>query len=131
MEQRLSTSGSRNMTPLTGSRLVVRRATLEDIPGTVALYAAVAAEGRWIGREWPLDEGQIRERWGATIGAEGHLNTVAEIPGRYVGQVDPPPYGDQVGYLHLGVEPYGVAELGMHVASDVRGRGVGRAMLDD
>jgi RimJ/RimL family protein N-acetyltransferase len=131
MDERTTTSGPSSMTPLDGSQLVVRPATVDDIPGTVALYAAVAAEGRWIGREGPLDEAQIRERWGATIGADGHLNTVAEIPGRFTARADPPPYGDQVGYLHLGLEPYGVAELGMHVARDVRGRGVGRAMLDD
>lgn len=111
--------------------VVVRAATVDDVPAAVQLYAAVAAEGRWIGREVPFDEADTRDRWAATIDAKDHYNTVAEIPGRFVGVDDPPSYGDLVGYLHLGVAPYGVAELGMHVAADVRGRGIGRALLLD
>jgi RimJ/RimL family protein N-acetyltransferase len=124
----------RSASPLTTpllSDVVIRPVTLADVPSAVALYAAVAAEGRWVGREVPFDETETGERWAAGIGAEGHLNTVAEIPGRFAGAGEPPPYGDLVGYLHLGVAPYGVAELGMHLAADVRGRGIGRAMLDD
>jgi RimJ/RimL family protein N-acetyltransferase len=113
------------------SDVVIRPARLDDIRPAVELYAAVAAEGRWIGRELPFDEAEIRDRWAATIGAAGHFNSVAEIPGRFAGVDEPPSYGDLVGYLHLGVAPYGVAELGMHVAADVRGRGVGRALMDD
>jgi RimJ/RimL family protein N-acetyltransferase len=113
------------------SDVVIRPATLNDVQAAVDLYAAVAREGRWIGREVPFDEAETRDRWATTIGAEGHFNSVAEIPGRFAGVDDPPAYGDLVGYLHLGVAPYGVAELGMHVAADVRGRGIGRALLDD
>ena len=39
------------------------------------------------------------------------------------------PYGGLAGYVHLGVAPYGVADLGMHVAASMRGQGVGRALV--
>jgi ribosomal protein S18 acetylase RimI-like enzyme len=35
-----------------------------------------------------------------------------------------------VGHLWIGVQGYGVADLGMMVAADVRGQGVGSALMD-
>src|SRR5690348_4770335 len=119
--------------------VLIRPATLDDIVAIVDLYAAVAAEGRWVGRELPFDLEETRERFAAGIEAPDHYNTVAELtepaqPAEPAGPSDPTgrgpgaPYAGQVGYLHLGVAPYGVAELGMHVAAAARGQGVGRAL---
>jgi RimJ/RimL family protein N-acetyltransferase len=109
---------------------VIRPARLAEVPRMVELYADVAAEGRWIGRELPFDLEATRERFGAGIDAPDHYETVAELTG-----VDPDgapyPFDGLVGYLHLGVAPYGVAELSMHIAAVARGQGIGRALLAD
>jgi RimJ/RimL family protein N-acetyltransferase len=109
---------------------VIRPARLGEVPRIVDLYADVAAEGRWIGRELPLDLEATRERFGASIGAADHYATVAELTG-LAADGTPHPFDGLVGYLHLGVAPYGVAELGMHVAAAARGQGIGRALLAD
>jgi putative acetyltransferase len=112
------------------SAAVIRPARLAEVPRIVELYADVAAEGRWIGRELPFDLEATRERFGSSIDAADHYATVAELPG-----VDadgtPYPFDGLVGYLHLGVAAYGVAELGMHIAAVARGQGIGRALLAD
>ncbi|MFL6100747.1 MAG: GNAT family N-acetyltransferase [Actinomycetales bacterium] len=115
--------------------VLVRLARPEDVDHVLALYAAVAGEGRWIGRELPIDEDAARARIAEGVDAPGHDSTVAELasiagePG--ADERQEPAFGRLVGQLHLGVAPYGVAELGMLVAAPMRGRGVGRALLDD
>lgn len=117
------------------SEVVVRAARPEDVDHVLALYAVVAGEGRWIGRELPLDEDAARARIAEGIDAPGHYSTVAELlsmQGEVAADLHlDPAFGDVVGQLHLGVAPYGVAELGMLVAATMRGRGVGHALLDD
>jgi putative acetyltransferase len=117
--------------------VVIRPARLPEVGRIVDLYAAVAAEGRWIGRELPFDLEETRQRFAAGIDSADHYNVVAEVAGPGPDGAESSTAqlggrsGDLVGYLHLGVTPYGVAELGMHVARSMRGQGIGRALLDD
>ncbi|HEV8649497.1 MAG TPA: GNAT family N-acetyltransferase [Actinomycetes bacterium] len=98
--------------------LVVRTATQADVDTLVELYAAVAAEGRWIAGEAPVDRDQRRARMAAMLERADVAMFVAEAGGRAVGQ--------------LGIElaRYGVADLGMLVAEGWRGRGVGSALME-
>jgi RimJ/RimL family protein N-acetyltransferase len=97
----------------------IRRATLEDDPQIAALFDAVAGEGRWIGRELPIDHEERRARF-----VEGlqHPETNATF-------VAVTPDGELIGDLGIGLTSYGVADLGMMVADGWRGAGVGSALL--
>ncbi|QXC59518.1 GNAT family N-acetyltransferase [Aquihabitans sp. G128] len=97
--------------------LEVRGSRREDAAGFVALMEAVAAEGRWIGRELPLDHDERREAFLAGIEDPEHLSLVVVRSEEVVGSL---------GLHHDGI---GHAELGMLLAADVRGRGVGSALL--
>lgn len=95
----------------------VREATLADVDALVAILVEVAAEGRWIGAEAPVDTERRRQRMAEDVERDDAIVLVAEAGGAPVGELG----------LHLA--RYGVAELGMAVAAGWRGRGVGRALL--
>jgi RimJ/RimL family protein N-acetyltransferase len=95
---------------------VVRAATVEDLEEVMAQRREVAAEGRWIGAELPLDEEGDRAM--LTAGAEQGSLFVAEVDGAIVGVLG----------MHLA--RYLVADLGMHVKDGHRGQGVGSALLE-
>jgi RimJ/RimL family protein N-acetyltransferase len=97
--------------------VAVRPARQEDLDGLVELTAAVAAEGRWIGTEAPLDRERRRRALADRLAGERALLLVAEVGGRPIGE------------LWMDVASYGVAWLGMLVAEGWRGRGVGSALL--
>jgi RimJ/RimL family protein N-acetyltransferase len=98
-------------------RVEIRRARPGDVDALVELYAEVAAEGRWIAGEAPVDRGLRRRRFRETLARGDAATFVADAAGEAVGQ--------------LGIElaRYGVADLGMLVAAEWRGRGVGSALL--
>jgi RimJ/RimL family protein N-acetyltransferase len=83
----------------------------------VELYADVAAEGRWIAAEAPVDREVRHRRMSELLGRRDARLLVAVAGGELVGQ--------------LGIElaRYGVADLGMLVAAPWRGRGVGSALV--
>jgi RimJ/RimL family protein N-acetyltransferase len=95
----------------------VRPAREGDLDVLVELYAAVAAEGRWIGGEAPVDRDRRRARMAAMLERPDAAMFVAETGAGVVGQ--------------LGIElaGYGVADLGMLVAEDWRGHGAGSALM--
>lgn len=95
----------------------VRPAVRADIPNVVELFAAVAAEGRWIGREH-VDREERHASLSASLDGDDEALFVADAG------------GDLVGHLGISLRPYGVAELGMMVATGWRGRGVGTALLE-
>jgi len=99
--------------------VTVRPATATDLERLMALRTDVAREGRWIGAELPLDEEGDRAmlQRGIDAGADNVL-FVAESGGAVVGN------------LGMHVARYGVAEFGMLVADDWRGRGVGSALVE-
>lgn len=97
-------------------RFTVRRATAADVEALVDLFVAVAAEGRWIGRE-VVDRSERHAELMAALASPDDGAFVAEAAGGVIG--------------HLGIvrRRYGVADLGMMVAEGWRGRGVGSALL--
>ena len=95
----------------------IRPATEDDLDGMMALREAVAAEGRWIGAEVPLDVEGDRERL-----RPGQPDTAT-----FVAIEDET--GAVIGNLGVGLARYMVADLGMNVSEGWRGRGVGRALL--
>ena len=94
----------------------VRPAVESDLDAMMSLRADVAAEGRWIGAELPLDE--ARDRVALRPGRPG--------TGSFVAMADD---GTLIANLGIELAPYGVAHLGMCVADGWRGKGVGRALL--
>jgi RimJ/RimL family protein N-acetyltransferase len=96
--------------------VTVRNATPADLDELMVLREAVAAEGRWIGAEVPLDEARDRSVYAASI----------ERGSMFVAELD----GELVGNLGMDVPPYKVAELGMLVKDGHRGRGIGSALLE-
>lgn len=79
------------------------------------LFAAVAAEGRWLATEAPIDRREVAERWADLVKSGEGTILVAEDGG--------PPAG--LAALVGRRDP----ELGMLVAADRRGQGVGEALL--
>ncbi len=101
-----------------GGGFVVREGAEADVPQMVDLLEAVAAEGRWIARELPMDRREVSERLAAAVGSERAVHYVAVADGAVVGQAT------------AELAPYGVADLAMSVARSWRGAGVGTALLD-
>lgn len=101
----------------TATEVVVRPAREQDLDAIVELFAEVAAEGRWIGTEPPVDRDRRRRRLAETLDQDREVVLVAEAGGRIIGQ------------LGMDLAGYGVADLGMLVSEGWRGRGVGSALL--
>ncbi len=99
--------------------VVVRPARLEDVDQLLDLLESVAAEGRWIGTEAPVDRVARRRQITETI--EGN-----DRAARFVAEAG----AVLVGNLWIDLRTYGVAELGMLVAREWRGRGVGSALME-
>jgi RimJ/RimL family protein N-acetyltransferase len=96
----------------------VRPATESDLDGWCDLYEAVAAEGRWIGRELPIDRPAQRRKFLEAF-VENTSPAAALIA---VSGVVP------VGNLFLTTHG-GIGEIGMAVDQAWRGRGVGSALM--
>jgi RimJ/RimL family protein N-acetyltransferase len=97
----------------------VRPATTDDVAAMIGLHEEVAAEGTWIATESPVDRDRLARLLVESIESEEQLRLVA-VAGdgeRVVG--------------HLGFNPSGsgVMYLGMTLAADYRGQGVGTAMM--
>ncbi len=119
-----SGSGSGKGDQLAGSApgdafsVTVRPMTLADVEAALAMFAAVASEGLWLGAEAGFDIEQRRDRWIAGFEVPARLSLVAVTDDGVV-----------VGNAGLDVTGYGVAEIGMAVAASWRGRGVGGQLL--
>jgi RimJ/RimL family protein N-acetyltransferase len=97
------------------ARVGIRATQPEDLDAAAELYAAVAAEGIYIGAEAPVDKGARRERWEKDLSRDDSLSLVAEAGGEIVGLA--------------GLDGVRVSDLGMLVAREWRGRGVGTRLL--
>jgi len=95
----------------------LRRAVAADFDAYMDAFESVAAEGRWMGAEAPIDRGGRRAGFELSIGGRDSVAFLADSGGRIVG----------AGYASLNG---GIAELGMFVVAGHRGAGVGRALLD-
>jgi RimJ/RimL family protein N-acetyltransferase len=100
--------------------VLVRPLRPQDVDEALDMFAAVAAEGLWIGSEAGFDRSARRARWLADLDDPAGRSLVVQesADGRIVGN----------GRVQLA--PYGVAELGMVLAPQVRGRGIGGRLLD-
>jgi RimJ/RimL family protein N-acetyltransferase len=96
----------------------IRPAEAGDLEGVRALTETVAAEGRWIGTQIPLDVSRITDRFLTYVADDDRLSLVAVVPG-----------GAVVGQLQMAVASYGVADLGMMLMPEHRGQGIGRRLL--
>jgi putative acetyltransferase len=90
----------------------VRPTREEDRLALAQLYAAVAEERRWIGAEPPVDVEARAASW--------------RLDGDFVADAD----GLIVGQIHVDTTGHGFGEIGMMVARDWRGRGVGTALME-
>lgn len=97
--------------------VVIRVAGTEDFEDWFRLYEAVAAEGKWIGGEAPCDREARRQSFEANLENTDAVGFLAEVDGRTVGNLGAQVHG-------------GVAELGMMVSSECRGRGIGSALME-
>lgn len=99
--------------------VTIRPTVASDVPALVDLMEAVAGEGRYIGRELPVDRDAQRQRFIDGIADQQTHSLVATRDDQVVGS------------LGLVASDHGHAELGMMLAPDVRGGGMGTALLDD
>lgn len=97
--------------------LTVRRREPGDWDGFRAAYESVAAEGRWILGELPVDWDSRKATWDERTASDQHLNLVVDDGGRIVG------------WLSVDLQPSGRAELGMGVVDGYRDRGLGAELL--
>lgn len=99
--------------------VTIRPTTHDDVDAVVDLMEAVAGEGRWIGREAPMDRERTTEKYRATVDDPAHLTLVAERGSQVVGKL---------GLIDDGA---GHGELFMFLAADARGQRIGSALLHD
>lgn len=95
----------------------VRTLAEADLPASLELFEAVAAEGRWLANEPPVDRREVAARWRDLIRTGEGTILVAE---------------DEAGGPPAGLAAMvGLAapELGMLVRGERRGRGVGDALV--
>jgi ribosomal protein S18 acetylase RimI-like enzyme len=90
----------------------IRAATEADRLALARQFAAVAEERDGVATEPPVDVQERAEFWDV----DGTLVAVAG--------------GEIVGHLHLGASRHGFGEIGMAVAKEWRGRGVGSALME-
>lgn len=101
------------------SQVELRSATISDYEAWRRVYAAVAAEGMWIGGEAaPADE-VMRPRFTEDVEAPDRLMLVVEDPVEGV-----------VGGLFCHFNRPGVGHLGMQLLEPWRGRGLGSRLLE-
>ncbi len=99
--------------------MVVRPARADDHDAWFALFEEVAAEGRWIGAEAPLDPGWARRSFDRSVAGERAGLLLAETEG-----------ADGLLLGHIGLTLVaGCAEIGMMVRAGHRRRGVGSALV--
>ncbi len=95
----------------------MRLAVDGDFADWFALFQDVAAEGRWIGAEAPVDETRARRVFDARLDSERVATYIVESDGVLAG--------------HLGIDlASGVADLGMMVRDSYRGMGIGSQLLE-
>lgn len=95
----------------------VRPAKERDFDAWFALFDAVAMEGKWIGREGPLDREACNEIFRTALESPEWITLLAESHGKVVGEIG----------IH---SRNGLADFGMMVDAGWRGRGVGSALLE-
>ncbi|MGB7981241.1 MAG: N-acetyltransferase [Candidatus Nanopelagicales bacterium] len=99
---------------------IIRDMRAADVVDALAMFAEVVAEDRWLGAQPGFDRDQRHRGW---------LDGLADPMRRSLVVVDPHT-GRVVGNGSTYLARYGVAELAMTLAAEVRGRGWGGHLLD-
>jgi len=100
--------------------VLLRPMTPGDIRAAVAMFAAVTAEDRWVGTEAGFDQDRRAAMLAESLAnPASHRFLIAVTRG-----------GEVIASAHAQLTPYGVAEIGMAIAADWRGRGLGGRLLD-
>ena len=102
-------------TPL--SSFTLRLAEAVDFDAYIDAFEAVAAEGRWMGAEAPIDRDARRAGFDRAVARDDSVLYLAEAGGAVVGSI----YASLSG---------GVVDLGMFVTAGYRGGGIGSALLE-
>jgi RimJ/RimL family protein N-acetyltransferase len=100
------------------SSFSLRRAVPGDFEPYMDAFEAVAAEGRWMGAEAPIDRPARRAGFDRAVAGDGSTLFVADAGGEIVGAVN------------ASVTVGGIVDLGMFVVEGHRGDGIGRALLE-
>lgn len=108
---------------MTVDEVTIRRATIDDVDAVLDLRAAVASEGVWIGAEVPLDLEGDRAK---------HLESIEKMEAGERRLFLVAVRGDEIiGTLFVGEGPEGIGDLGMNLAADARGHGLGQRLMDE
>jgi RimJ/RimL family protein N-acetyltransferase len=101
-----------------GDEVLIREALLGDVEAIIDAVEPVAADGRFIATEAPVDRERMRAAFAATIAAPDATIFVAVCDARIVGSLG----------LHRAFG--GPADLGMSLLAEYRGRGIGGQMME-
>ena len=99
---------------------IIRGMRSADVAEALDVFAAVAAEGIWLGTEAGFDRHHRRQAWLEGLGDPAVRTLVVED-----GATE-----HLLGHGSVHLARYGVAELGMNLAAEARGRGLGGLLLD-
>ncbi len=99
---------------------IIRDMRASDVADALAVFGDVVEEDRWLGAQPGFDRDQRRRAW---------LDGLADPMRRSLVVIDPDA-GCVVGNGATTLARYGVAQLAMTLAGDVRGRGWGGLLLD-
>jgi len=95
----------------------LRLAGPDDFDAYIEAFESVAAEGRWMGAEAPLDRDARRPAFDRAVAGDDAVLYLAEAGGAVVGAI------------HASLSA-GIVDLGMFVVGGHRGGGVGSALLE-
>jgi RimJ/RimL family protein N-acetyltransferase len=96
----------------------LRLATLEDFPAFQAVYGSIAAEGRWIGAELPIDWDARRPMFESTVADPRYLILLGESD-----------EGEPIAWASAEHDPGGRVSLGMGIVDGHRSSGLGTQLL--
>lgn len=105
------------------AEFTIRRARPEDAPSIIATINAICAEGLWLATERYVPTPKWERVLHQPDESPNYLLLVAEVSAQIVGWCRVFPYG-------LGDKSRHVADLGVSVLKEFRGRGIGKALVE-
>ena len=96
----------------------IRLATLEDFPAFQSVYGSIAAEGRWIGAELPIDWEARKPIFESTVADPRLLILLGESEA-----------GEPIAWASAEHGAHGRVELGMGIVDGYRSQGLGTQLM--